>query len=118
MNKKNLLKKFIDEKRANNANKRLKYGLRKLSIGVVSCFLGYALALTPNLSQANSEFNSELSSIQSENITNDKSKTKEKEKSTELLQGKIIPPVGQVDHSDLITDKVNDNSNIQKKGLS
>ena len=116
MNKKKLLKKFIDGKRANNANKRLKYGLRKLSIGVVSCFLGYALALTPNLSQANSEFNSKLSSIQSENLTNDKSKTKEKEKSTELLQGKIIPPVGQVDHSDLATDKVNDNSNIQKKG--
>ncbi|MDU2500498.1 Ig-like domain-containing protein [Finegoldia magna] len=114
MNKKNLLKKFIDGKRANNANKRLKYGLRKLSIGVVSCFLGYALALTPNISQANSEFNSKLSSIQSENLTNDKSKTKEKEKSTELLQGKIIPPVGQVDHSDLATDKVNDNSRIQK----
>ena len=114
MNKKNLLKKFIDEKRANNANKILKYGLRKLSIGVVSCFLGYALALTPNLSQANSEFNSKLSSIQSENLTNDKSKTKEKEKSTELLQGKIIPPVGQVDNSDLATDKVNDNSSIQK----
>lgn len=114
MNKKNLLKKFIDGKRANNANKRLKYGLRKLSIGVVSCFLGYALALTPNISQANSEFNSKLSSIQSENLTNDKSKTKEKENSTELLQGKIIPPVGQVDHSDLATDKVNDNSSIQK----
>ena len=114
MNKKKLLKKFIDGKRANNANKRLKYGLRKLSIGVVSCFLGYALALTPNLSQANAEFNSELSEIQSENITNDKSNTKEKEKSTELLQGKIIPPVGQVDHSDLATDKVNDNSSIQK----
>ena len=114
MNKKKLLKKFIDGKRANNANKRLKYGLRKLSIGVVSCFLGYALALTPNLSQANAEFNSELSEIQSENLTNDKSKTKEKEKSTELLQGKIIPPVGQVDHSDLATDKVNDNSSIQK----
>ena len=114
MNKKNLLKKFIDGKRANNANKRLKYGLRKLSIGVVSCFLGYALALTPNISQANSEFNSKLSSIQSENLTNDKSKTKEKENSTELLQGKIIPPVGQVDHSDLATDKVNDNSRIQK----
>ena len=49
MNKKNKLNKIIEEKKANSLNKKLRYGLRKLSIGVVSCFLGYAIALTPNL---------------------------------------------------------------------
>ena len=116
MNKKNLLKKFIDGKRANNANKRLKYGLRKLSIGVVSCFLGYAIALTPNLSYANTETNSVVSSTQTEKTTKDESKTTQKE-NKDMLQGKTVPPVGQVDHSDLTTNKVTEKSTIQKASM-
>ena len=116
MNKKNLLKKFIDGKRANNANKRLKYGLRKLSIGVVSCFLGYAIALTPNLSYANTETNSVVSSTQTEKTTKDESKTTQKE-NKDMLQGKTVSPVGQVDHSDLSTNKVTEKSTIQKASM-
>ena len=64
MNKKNKLNKIIEEKKANSLNKKLRYGLRKLSIGVVSCFLGYAIALTPNLSYANTESNTVVASNQ------------------------------------------------------
>ena len=113
MNKKNKLNKIIEEKKANSLNKKLRYGLRKLSIGVVSCFLGYAIALTPNLSYANTESNTVVASNQAEKTTKDESKTTQKE-NKELLQGKTVSPEGQLDHSDLSKNKINDNSNIQK----
>ncbi len=113
MNKKNKLNKIIEEKKANSLNKKLRYGLRKLSIGVVSCFLGYAIALTPNLSYANTEPNTVVASNQTEKTTKDESKTTQKE-NKDMLQGKTIPPVGQVDHSDLSINKVTEKSTIQK----
>ena len=113
MNKKNKLNKIIEEKKANSLNKKLRYGLRKLSIGVVSCFLGYAIALTPNLSYANTESNTVVASNQAEKTTKDESKTTQKE-NKDMLQGKTVPPVGQVDHSDLSTNKVTEKSTIQK----
>ena len=116
MNKKNKLNKIIEEKKANSLNKKLRYGLRKLSIGVVSCFLGYAIALTPNLSYANTETNSVVTSTQTEKTTKDESKTTQKE-NKDMLQGKTVPPVGQVDHSDLTTNKVTEKSTIQKASM-
>ena len=114
MNKKNKLNKIIEEKKANSLNKKLRYGLRKLSIGVVSCFLGYAIALTPNLSYANTESNTVVASNQAEKTTKDESKTTQKE-NKELLQGKTVSPEGQLDHSDLSKNKINDNSNTVSK---
>lgn len=116
MNKKNKLNKIIEEKKANSLNKKLRYGLRKLSIGVVSCFLGYAIALTPNLSYANTEPNTVVASNQAEKTTKDESKTTQKE-NKDMLQGKTVPPVGQVDHSDLSTNKVTEKSTIQKASM-
>ena len=113
MNKKNKLNKIIEEKKANSLNKKLRYGLRKLSIGVVSCFLGYAIALTPNLSYANTESNTVVASDQAEKTTKDESKTTQKE-NKDMLQRKTVSPVGQVDHSDLSTNKVTEKSTIQK----
>ncbi|EGS35261.1 YSIRK type signal peptide [Finegoldia magna SY403409CC001050417] len=113
MNKKNKLNKIIEEKKANSLNKKLRYGLRKLSIGVVSCFLGYAIALTPNLSYANTESNTVVASNQAEKTTKDESKTTQKE-NKDLSQGKTVSPVGQVDHSDLSTNKVTEKSTTQK----
>lgn len=113
MNKKNKLNKIIEEKKANSLNKKLRYGLRKLSIGVVSCFLGYAIALTPNLSYANTEPNTVVASNQTEKTTKDESKTTQKE-NKDMLQGKTVSPVGQLDHSDLSTNKVTEKSTIQK----
>ena len=116
MNKKNKLNKIIEEKKANSLNKKLRYGLRKLSIGVVSCFLGYAIALTPNLSYANTESNTVVSSNQTEKTTKDESKTTQKE-NKDLSQGKTVSPVGQLDHSDLSTNKVTEKSTIQKASM-
>ena len=116
MNKKNKLNKIIEEKKANSLNKKLRYGLRKLSIGVVSCFLGYAIALTPNLSYANTESNTVVASNQAEKTTKDESKTTQKE-NKDMLQGKTVPPVGQVDYSDLSTNKVTEKSTIQKASM-
>lgn len=52
MNNKNLFEKIITEKRAKSSNERPKYGLRKLTVGVVSCLLGYMMFMTPNVTLA------------------------------------------------------------------
>ena len=51
MNKK-IFEKIITEKRAKSSNERPKYGLRKLTVGVVSCLLGYMVFMTPNVTLA------------------------------------------------------------------
>ncbi|MDU5187003.1 MAG: Rib/alpha-like domain-containing protein, partial [Finegoldia magna] len=51
MNRK-LFEKIITEKRAKCSNERPKYGLRKLTVGVVSCLLGYMMFMTPNVAAA------------------------------------------------------------------
>ncbi|MDU4732532.1 Rib/alpha-like domain-containing protein, partial [Finegoldia magna] len=50
--KKEIFEKIITEKRAKSSNERPKYGLRKLTVGVVSCLLGYMMFFTPNVTLA------------------------------------------------------------------
>ncbi|EGS35005.1 Ig domain protein [Finegoldia magna SY403409CC001050417] len=52
MNNKKIFEKIITEKRAKCSNERPKYGLRKLTVGVVSCLLGYMMFMTPNVTLA------------------------------------------------------------------
>ena len=52
MNNKKIFEKIITEKRAKSSNERPKYGLRKLTVGVVSCLLGYMMFMTPNVALA------------------------------------------------------------------
>lgn len=52
MNNKKIFEKIITEKRAKCFNERPKYGLRKLTVGVVSCLLGYMMFFTPNVALA------------------------------------------------------------------
>lgn len=52
MNNKKIFEKIITEKRAKCSNERPKYGLRKLTVGVVSCLLGYMMFFTPNVALA------------------------------------------------------------------
>ncbi|MDU5923911.1 MAG: Rib/alpha-like domain-containing protein, partial [Finegoldia magna] len=52
MNNKKIFEKIITEKRAKSSNERPKYGLRKLTVGVVSCLLGYMMFMTPNVTLA------------------------------------------------------------------
>lgn len=55
MNNKRIFEKIITEKRAKCSNERPKYGLRKLTVGVVSCLLGYMMLFTPNVVAAENE---------------------------------------------------------------
>ncbi|MDU5369663.1 InlB B-repeat-containing protein, partial [Finegoldia magna] len=55
MNNKKIFEKIITEKRAKSSNERPKYGLRKLTVGVVSCLLGYMMFFTPNVVAAENE---------------------------------------------------------------
>lgn len=52
MNNKRIFEKIITKKRAKSSNERPKYGLRKLTVGVVSCLLGYMMFMTPNVTLA------------------------------------------------------------------
>lgn len=52
MNNKKIFETIITEKRAKCSNERPKYGLRKLTVGVVSCLLGYMMFMTPNVTLA------------------------------------------------------------------
>ncbi|MDU4671682.1 MAG: Rib/alpha-like domain-containing protein, partial [Finegoldia magna] len=52
MGNKEIFNKIITEKRTKSSNKKPKYGMRKLTVGVVSCLLGYMMFFTPNVSQA------------------------------------------------------------------
>ncbi|WAW15371.1 YSIRK-type signal peptide-containing protein [Peptostreptococcus equinus] len=49
---KNIFQKIIEEKRKKCSSERPKYGLRKLSVGIVSCILGYMIFLSPTSVQA------------------------------------------------------------------
>lgn len=55
MNNKRIFEKIITEKRAKSFNERPKYGLRKLTVGVVSCLLGYMMFFSPNVVAAENE---------------------------------------------------------------
>ena len=50
--------KVIAEKRAKCSSKKPRYALRKLSIGVVSCLIGYAFLIGGNVSFAETDTNS------------------------------------------------------------
>ncbi|MDU5924768.1 MAG: YSIRK-type signal peptide-containing protein [Finegoldia magna] len=50
--------KVIAERRAKCSNKKPRYALRKLSIGVVSCLIGYAFLIGGNVSFAETDTNS------------------------------------------------------------
>ncbi|WP_019139148.1 SdrD B-like domain-containing protein [Peptoniphilus timonensis] len=46
------LKEFIEKKKEKSASRKLRYGTRKLSVGLVSCVLGYCIFLPPTVVNA------------------------------------------------------------------
>ena len=52
MGNREIFNKIITERKTKSSNKKPKYGMRKLTVGVVSCLLGYMMFFTPNVSQA------------------------------------------------------------------
>ncbi|WP_243344160.1 albumin-binding GA domain-containing protein [Anaerococcus sp. AGMB09787] len=59
MTNKENLKKVIEKKEVENSNKNPKYATRKLSVGLVSCMLGYALLVSPTEVKAEEDINAE-----------------------------------------------------------
>lgn len=52
MDKNNIAKRIIEQKKLNGSKRKPKYATRKLSIGLVSCMLGYALLVSPSSAEA------------------------------------------------------------------
>ncbi|OXZ32412.1 Rib/alpha-like domain-containing protein, partial [Finegoldia magna] len=52
MGNREIFNRIITERKTKSSNKKPKYGMRKLTVGVVSCLLGYMMFFTPNVSQA------------------------------------------------------------------
>lgn len=56
------LREFIEKKKEKSASRRPRYGTRKLSVGLVSCVLGYFIFLSPTVVSAQVEGTSEPTS--------------------------------------------------------
>ena len=53
------LREFIEKKKEKSASRRPRYGTRKLSVGLVSCVLGYCIFMSPTVVSAQVEEGSE-----------------------------------------------------------
>ena len=87
--------KVIAKKRAKCSNKKPRYALRKLSIGVVSCLIGYAFLIGGNVSFAETDTNSSDQFVEfvekagkKENSTKENAE-KTPENSADISDGKI-----------------------------
>ena len=93
MNRK-LFEKIITEKRAKCSNERPKYGLRKLTVGVVSCLLGYMMFMTPNVTLAE-KVEAKVESTEAANAENVEKDSEQPKK--EAVESKITEqPVSHV----------------------
>lgn len=86
--------KVIAKKRAKCSNKKPRYALRKLSIGVVSCLIGYAFLIGGNVSFAETDTNSSdqfvkfIEKLEKEETTKE-TPEKNTENSADISDGKI-----------------------------
>ncbi|MDU2202705.1 MAG: Ig-like domain-containing protein, partial [Anaerococcus hydrogenalis] len=89
MDKQNIAKRIIEQKKLNGSNRKPKYATRKLSIGLVSCMLGYALLVSPSSAEAaeldsnNQAVVEEAAETKEEAIVNDENVVEEKEENIE-----------------------------------
>lgn len=79
-----IFKKIIEEKKLNDSKKKPKYATRKLSMGLVSCMLGYALLVSPSSVEAaeldsNNQVVAEETETKEEAITNNENVVEEKQ---------------------------------------
>ena len=90
--------KVIAEKRAKCSSKKPRYALRKLSIGVVSCLIGYAFLIAGNVSFAEADTNSSAQFVEfvekvgkeeTTKETPEKNTEKTPENSADISDGKI-----------------------------
>ena len=70
MNSKKKMREIISHKKELGSEKKPKYGTRKLSVGLVSCMLGFSLIIAPSSSKADEESNdiAAYETVDTENI--------------------------------------------------
>ena len=83
MDKNNIAKRIIEQKKLNAYRRKPKYATRKLSIGLVSCMLGYALLVSPSSAEAAELDNNQTEVVEEvetkEEATNEENVVEEKE---------------------------------------
>ena len=83
MDKNNIAKRIIEQKKLNGSKRKPKYATRKLSIGLVSCMLGYALLVSPSSAEAAELDNNQTEVVEEvetkEEATNEENVVEEKE---------------------------------------
>ena len=102
--------KVIAEKRAKCSSKKPRYALRKLSIGVVSCLIGYAFLIGGNVSFAETDTNSSAQFVEFiekvEISTKEKTPEKTPENSADISDEKIdTKKVESVNKKELMSTK-------------
>ena len=90
MNNKRIFEKIITEKRAKSSNERPKYGLRKLTVGVVSCLLGYMMFFTPNVVAAENENVDQRQVVEATVESTEVAKTEKGKKSSEQHKDEAV----------------------------
>ena len=98
MEKNDILKRIIEEKKLNGSKKKPKYATRKLSMGLVSCMLGYALLVSPSSAEAaeldsNNQVVAEEAETKEEAIINNENVADEKQE--ENIQTPADESVGE-----------------------
>ena len=61
-------KEIIENKKQKSANRKPRYGTRKLSIGLVSCVIGYAMLVSPTVSLADEASNEPVAEEEAQEV--------------------------------------------------
>ncbi|WP_040398002.1 Ig-like domain-containing protein [Anaerococcus senegalensis] len=99
MDKNNIAKRIIEQKKLNGSKRKPKYATRKLSIGLVSCMLGYALLVSPSSAEA-AELDSENQVVAEENAepeTTSEEELVEENKETETPAEETVEETPEVE---------------------
>ena len=104
------LREFIEKKKEKSASRKPRYGTRKLSVGLVSCVLGYCIFLSPSVVNAQveegaSEVGSSTSIETSADVSGgdtESTKTKEKEAVVDTNE----TPVAEVAETETTAEEV------------
>lgn len=77
-------KEIIENKKQKSANRKPRYGTRKLSIGLVSCVLGYAMLVSPTVSLADEAINEPIAEEEANPDQEEETEEENKEEAQEV----------------------------------
>ena len=77
-------KEIIENKKQKSSNRKPRYGTRKLSIGLVSCVLGYAMLVSPTVSLADEAINEPIAEEEANPDQEEETEEENKEEAQEV----------------------------------